>query len=321
MATSNQKDALVSQLDEVLGISNVDFSKFNYKVTKPINVALAILKDRIKSVSLRVMRLDHSTGVKGRTILFTLEVMGDFSKLNKPQKRHLRTVDSCQLSDDKLTILIGSQHCGFAGLILAAEIIRYASQNGITIIRTSQNAQQSIHLIRDQCIIGVPPVLTQWTKTEIFYLLREAGIGTRYIDGLADTEDEVVKFELTSPDSDILNIEIRGAINISDCIRLRVEDSIVKGFITDRYDMEVLTKLLTWLYIRGKNINDIYHQALREYGQRLENTEEKKQEKIAQLIKEISATSSRGVAYPGLKDRSLADLDVLVKQYVQLRGI
>lgn len=322
MATSLQKDALSAQLKQALGISNVDFSTYNYKPTKPIARAVDVVKEVMHSLYLRVMRYENNGDMAPRVILFTLEIQGDFDKLTKPQQRYLREISGSELVGNNFKMLIGSQHGGFESLICAAEIIRAATRKGAAIKRQVLSTNRSIELIKDQIFLGVSPALAQWTYDEVFYLLREVGISNRNLNNVLECGDDIVRFQLDSVDSDVLDVEIRGPVNLVGKIQLSIEDWVASNILVkDRHSPEDRSKLITWLYARGKNLNAVYQQALQDCRERLENTEGKKQEKLDQLIKEISATASRAVAYPGLKDNSLADLDALVKQYVQLRGI
>lgn len=322
MATSLQKDALASQLSKVLGISNVDFTPYNYKVTKPVSRVVDIIKEGMRTVMLRVMRYEHKGNLEPRTILFTLEIQGDFSNLTKPQQRYLREISGADLVGNNFKMLIGSQHGGFESLICAAEIIRAATRKGVAIKRHVLPANRSVELIKDQVFIGMSPALAQWTYDEVFYLLREVGISNRHLNNLLDYEDDVARFQLDSVDSDILDVEIRGPVNLVGKIQLSIEDRVVTDILVkDRHLLEDRSKFITWIYARGMNLNAVYQQALQDCKDRLENTAEKKQDKLDQLIKEISATASRAVAYPGLKDRTLAELDVLIKDYVQLRDL
>lgn len=322
MASSLQQYALASQLRKVLGLSNIDFGTYNYKVTKPIAKVVDVIKEFMHSISLRVMRYEHKGDVEDRVILFTLEVQGDFTNLSKPQRRYLREISGSDLIGNNFKMLIGSQHGGFESLICAAEIIRAATTNGIAIKRHVLATNRSIQILKDQIFTGTPAALAQWTYDEVFYLLRELGISSRYLDNLMEYEDDVVSFQLDSIGSDVLDVQIRGVIDLVTKVHLSIVDGVVKDIVCkDNYAMEERRKLYTWLYCRSCNLNAVYQQALLDCKERLENTEEKKQEKLDQLIKEISAASSRTVAYPGLKDRTLAELDVLIKDYVQLRDL
>lgn len=61
MATSQQRDKLSKEATELLGISNVDFSKYNFKPNKALQKVIDLINENLRGVKLSVVKDGSST--------------------------------------------------------------------------------------------------------------------------------------------------------------------------------------------------------------------------------------------------------------------
>ena len=96
MATSLQKDNLANDIKEVFGLSNVDFSRYNYIPTKALMKVIDIISEDLTAIDIRILR-DNRTD-----LLFSISFEGYYGKLTKPMIKALHSISATEWHPNKI---------------------------------------------------------------------------------------------------------------------------------------------------------------------------------------------------------------------------
>ena len=313
MATSQQKDQLVKAIKSTLGLSNVAFDKYNYKPNKAILKVVGIIVADLTHIDIKIVR-DNGTD-----LLISLSIEGYYGKLTKPMIKTLYSISATEWYPNKIEMFIGSHHAGFDGLIIAAEVIRFASHNGVPLARQVMDCLKAKRSIEESIIRGTPKALSGWDYREKGYIFRQCGVSEVDLDAFANYEDTSVNHTVKEQ---CLVVDIVGVRNISSSFKLRFIDEEIVGFDFNKSDTKTLALFKAWLLVRGKNVKDLYHQALFEQKradlkERLANGNE-----TMDVIRQMVIVSSQIACGKNLEPQgSFEELDKLAEQYLKLRTV
>lgn len=307
MATSQQKEQLVQDVKRVLGLSNVAFDKYNYKPTKAMLKVINIIVADLTHIDIKIMR-DNSTD-----LLISLSIEGHYGKLTKPMIKALHSISATDWYPNKIEMFIGSHHAGFDGLIIAAEVIRFASRNGVALTRQVMDCLKAKRSIEESIIRGTPKALSGWNYHEKGYIFRQCGVSEVDLDAFANYEDKTVNLTVVEQ---CLVVDIVGIRNINSSFKLRFIDEEIVGFDFNKSDTKALSLFKAWLLVRGKNVKDLYQQVL------FEQKRDALKQKIAtgnetlEVVRQIVIASSQIACST---NGNFEELDKLAEQYLKLR--
>lgn len=311
MATSQQKEQLVQDIKRVLGLSNVDFSKYNYKPTKAMLKVINIIVADLEHIDIKIMR-DKDTD-----LLISLSLEGYYGKLTKPMIKTLHSVSATEWHPNKIEMFIGSHHAGFDGLIVAAEVIRYASGKGISVTRQVVDCSAAKRSVGLAIINGNKLSLKGWNYVEKGYVFRQCGISEVNLDAFANYEVEDFKVQAMD---ECLVVELKGVRNINSSFKLRFIDNEVVGFDSNKCDPKELSAFKAWLVVRGKNVQDLYRNALFEQKRYALKKRLAIGNDTMDVIRQMVIVSSQIACGKNLEPQgSFEELDKLTEQYLKLR--
>ena len=311
MASSLQKDNLANDIKEVLGLSNVDFNRYNYKPTKALIKVIDIISTDLTAIDIKIMR-DNKTD-----LLFSISFEGYYGKLSKPMVKTLHSISATEWHPNKIEMFIGSHHAGFDGLIVAAEVIRRATGKGIAVSRRVMHCSADKRTVELAVINGSKMPLKGWNYIEKGYIFRQCGISEVNLDAFANYEVEDFRVKATE---ECLVVELNGVRSINSSFKLRFIDNEVIGFDLDKCDPKELSAFKAWLVVRGKNVQDLYRNALFEQKraaikERLANGNEAMDVVRQMVIVSAQIACGKGLEHVG----SFEELDKLAEQYLKLR--
>lgn len=316
MATSQQKDKLIKDLEKCLGLSNIDFSKYNFKVNKATQKVIDLITANLKHVSLKILK-DGDSEI-GSTLLFSLKLTGTYDTLTKPMIKVIHSISASEWHPTHIDLLVGSHHAGFEGLIIAAEVIHYASKNGIHLIREVNDCSSAKRIVEKAFIQGAPLTLSQWNYIEKGYIFRQCGISEVNLDAFANYEVEDFKFKATE---ECLVVELNGVRSINSSFKLRFIDNEVIGFDLDKCDPKELSAFKAWLVVRGKNVQDLYGNALFEQMRAAIKERLANGNGTMDVIRQMVIVSAQIACCKNLEPKgSFEELDKLAEQYLKLRN-
>lgn len=315
MATSQQKDKLCKDLEKCLGLSNIDFSKYNFKVNKATQKVIDLITANLNHVSLKILK-DGDSEI-GSTLLFSLKLTGTYDTLTKPMIKVIHSISASEWHPTHIDLLVGSHHAGFEGLIIAAEVIRYASRNGIHLIREVKDCTHAKRIVEKAFIQGAPLTLSQWNYHEKGYIFRACGISEVNLD--AFTNYEVEDFKVKAAE-ECLFVELKGVRSINSSFKLRFIDNVIVGFDSDKCDSKELSAFKAWLVVRGKNVQDLYRNALFEQKRHALKKRLAIGNDTMDVIRQMVLVSSQIACGKNLEPQgSFEELDKLAEQYLKLR--
>lgn len=253
MASSLQKDNLAKDVKEVLGISNVDFSEYNYKPNKAVQKVIDLITENLRSVDINVVK-DGSV-----TLLTSLKFVGCYDTLTKPNIKTLYSISATEWYPTEIELLIGSHHAGFDGLVVAAEVIRHASKNNLSTKRVVKDISSAKRVVENAINHGAVLMLNDWNYHERGYIYRQCGVSEVDLDTFVNYEDKSIKVSVVEQ---CLVVDLVGVRNINSSFKLRFIDDEVAGFDLHECDAKALSLFKAWLVVRGKNVQDLYRNAL-----------------------------------------------------------
>lgn len=316
MATSQQKDKLIKDLEKCLGLSNIDFSKYNFKVNKATQKVIDLITANLKHVSLKILK-DGDSEI-GSTLLFSLKLTGTYDTLTKPMIKVIHSISASEWHPTHIDLLVGSHHAGFEGLIIAAEVIRYTSKNGIHLTREVKDCTTAKRIVEKAFIQGTPLTLSQWNYPEKGYIFRQCGISEVNLDAFANYEVEDFKVQAVE---ECLVVELNGVRSINSSFKLRFIDNEVIGFDLDKCDHKELSAFKAWLVVRGKNVQDLYRNALFEQKRAAIKERLANGNGTMDVIRQMVIVSSQIACGKNLEPMgSFEELDKLAEQYLKLRN-
>ncbi len=311
MASSLQKDNLAKDVKEVLGLSNVDFSKYNYKPTKALIKVIDIISEDLTAIDIKIMR-DNKTD-----LLFSISFEGYYGKLTKPMVKTLHSISATEWHPNKIEMFIGSHHAGFDGLIVAAEVIRRASGKGVTVTRQVMDCCAAKRSVELAIINGSKLSLKGWNYVEKGYIFRQCGISEVNLDAFANYEVDAFRVKAVE---ECLVIELKGVRSINSSFKLRFIDNEVVGFDLDKCDPKELSAFKAWLVVRGKNVQDLYRNALFEQKRAAIKERLANGNGTMDVIRQMVIVSSQIACGKNLEPMgSFEELDKLAEQYLKLR--
>lgn len=315
MATSQQKDKLIKDLEKCLGLSNIDFSKYNFKVNKATQKVIDLITANLKHVSLKILK-DGDSEI-GSTLLFSLKLTGTYDTFTKPMIKVIHSISASEWHPTHIDLLVGSHHAGFEGLIIAAEVIRYASKNGIHLIREVNDCSSAKRIVEKAFIQGAPLTLSQWNYHEKGYIFRACGISEVDLDAFANYEDTAIRIEA---DNQCLIVSLDGARLIDASFKLRFIDDEVVGFDINKSDSNQIATFKAWLLVRKKNLQDLYRQAMFEQKRHALKKRLAIGNDTMDVIRQMVIVSSQIACGKNLEPQgSFEELDKLAEQYLKLR--
>ncbi len=311
MASSLQKDNLAKDVKEVLGLSNVDFSKYNYKPTKALIKVIDIISEDLTAIDIKIMR-DNKTD-----LLFSISFEGYYGKLTKPMVKTLHSISATEWHPNKIEMFIGSHHAGFDGLIVAAEVIRRASGKGVTVTRQVMDCCAAKRSVELAIINGSKLSLKGWNYVEKGYIFRQCGISEVNLDAFANYEVDAFRVKAVE---ECLVIELKGVRSINSSFKLRFIDNEVVGFDLDKCDPKELSAFKAWLVVRGKNVQDLYRNALFEQKRAAIKERLANGNGTMDVIRQMVIVSAQIACGKNLEPMgSFEELDKLAEQYLKLR--
>lgn len=311
MTSSLQKDNLANDIKEVLGLSNVDFSRYNYKPTKALIKVIDIISEDLTAIDIKIMR-DNRTN-----LLFSISFEGYYGKLTKPMVKTLHSISATEWHPNKIELFIGSHHAGFDGLIVAAEVIRRASGKGVTVTRQVMDCCAAKRSVELAIINGSKLSLKGWNYVEKGYIFRQCGISEVNLDAFANYEVEDFKVQAVE---ECLVVELNGVRSINSSFKLRFIDNEVVGFDLDKCDPKELSAFKAWLVVRGKNVQDLYRQAMFEQKRAAIKERLAKGNETMDVIRQMVIISAQIACGKNLEHvGSFEELDKLAEQYLKLR--
>lgn len=316
MASSQQKDKLRSDLENCLGLNNVDFNQYNFKVNKATQRVIDIITDNLKQVNLKILK-DGNGGV-GSNLLFTLKLTGTYDDLTKPMIKAIHSISASEWSPTHIDLLIGDHHAGFEGLIIAAEVIRYATENGLPLIREVNDCVPAKRIVEKAIISGYPlKPIYKWNHHEKGYIFRSCGISEVDLDAFANYEDETVDIKA---DKEYLIVSFKGVRPMDTTFKLRFIDNEIVGFDYNKSDSSKVSIFKAWLLVRRKNLKELYQDSI--FGQERENLKQRlaTDNETLNVIRQMVVSSSL-LAYGNLAEskETFEKLDALAEQYLKLR--
>lgn len=311
MTSSLQKDNLANDIKEVLGLSNVDFSRYNYKPTKALMKVIDLISEDLVAIDLKITR-DNKTN-----LLFSIYFEGYYGKLTKPMVKTLHSISATEWHPNKIEMFIGSHHAGFDGLIVAAEVIRRASGKGVTVTRQVMDCCAAKRSVELAIINGSKLSLKGWNYVEKGYIFRQCGISEVNLDAFANYEVEDFKVQALE---ECLVVELNGVRSINSSFKLRFIDNEVVGFDLDKCDPKELSAFKAWLVVRGKNVQDLYRNALFEQKRAAIKERLANGNGTMDVIRQMVIVSAQIACGKGLEHvGSFEELDKLAEQYLKLR--
>lgn len=312
MASSLQKDNLANDIKEVLGLSNVDFSRYNYKPTKALMKVIDLISEDLVAIDLKITR-DNKTN-----LLFSIYFEGYYGKFTKPMVKTIHSISATEWHPTKIEMFVGSHHAGFDGLIVAAEVIRRASGKGVTVTRQVMDCCAAKRSVELAIINGSKLSLKGWNYVEKGYIFRQCGISEVNLDAFANYEVEDFKVQALE---ECLVVELNGVRSINSSFKLRFIDNEVIGFDLDKCDPKELSAFKAWLVVRGKNVQDLYRNAL------FEQKRDAIKERLANgngtmdVVRQMVIVSAQIACGKGLEHvGSFEELDKLAEQYLKSRN-
>lgn len=311
MASSLQKDNLAKDVKEVLGLSNVDFSKYNYKPTKALLKVIDIISEDLTAIDIKIMR-DNRTD-----LLFSISFEGYYGKLTKPMIKTLHSISATEWHPNKIEMFIGSHHAGFDGLIVAAEVFRRVSGKDIIVTRRVMHCSADKRTVELAVINGSKAPLKGWNYIEKGYIFRQCGISEVNLDAFANYEVEDFRVKATE---ECLVIELKGVRSINSSFKLRFIDNEVIGFDLDKCDPKELSAFKAWLVVRGKSVQDLYKQAI--FEQKRDEIKERlaNDDKTMDIVRLMVMVSSQ-IACGKIETPTelYKQLDTLAEEYLKIR--
>lgn len=315
MATSQQKDKLRKDLEKCLGLSNIDFSKYNFKVNKATQKVIDLITANLKHVSLKILK-DGESEI-GSTLLFSLKLTGTYDTLTKPMIKAIHSISASEWHPTHIDLLVGSHHAGFEGLIIAAEVIRYASKNGMHLIREVNDCSSAKRIVEKAFIQGTPLALSQWNYHEKGYIFRACGISEVDLDAFANYEDVAIRIEAVNQ---CLIVSLNGARLIDASFKLRFINDEIVGFDINKSDPNQIATFKAWLLVRKKNLQDLYRQAMFEQERHALKKRLAIGNDTMDVIRQMVIISSQIACGKNLEPQgSFEKLDELAEQYINLR--
>ena len=312
MASSLQKDNLAQVVKEVLGLSNVDFSKYNYKPTKALLKVIDIISEDLTAIDIKIMR-DNRTD-----LLFSISFEGYYGKFTKPMVKTIHSISATEWHLTKIEMFVGSHHAGFDGLIVAAEVIRRASGKGVTVTRQVMDCCAAKRSVELAIINGSKLSLKGWNYVEKGYIFRQCGISEVNLDAFANYEVEDFKVQAIN---ECLVVELNGVRSINSSFKLRFIDNEVIGFDLDKCDPKELSAFKAWLVVRGKNVQDLYRNALFEQKRAAIKERLANGNGAMDVIRQMVIVSAQIACGKNLEPMgSFEELDKLAEQYLKLRN-
>ena len=311
MATSQQKDNLANDIKEVFGLSNVDFSRYNYRPTKALMEVIDIISEDLTAIDIKILR-DNRTD-----LLFSISFEGYYGKLTKPMIKALHSISATEWHPNKIEMFIGSHHAGFDGLIIAAEVIRHATGKGMVVTRRVMHCSADKRTVELAVINGSKMSLKGWNYIEKGYIFRQCGISEVNLDAYANYEVEDFKVQAID---EYLVVELIGVRGIDSSFKLRFIDNEIVGFDSDKCDSKELSAFKAWLVVRGKNVQDLYRNAL--FEQKRDTIKERlaKGNETMDVVRQMVIVSAQIACGKGLEHvGSFEELDKLAEQYLKLR--
>ena len=311
MATSQQKDNLANDIKEVFGLSNVDFSRYNYRPTKALMEVIDIISEDLTAIDIKILR-DNRTD-----LLFSISFEGYYGKLTKPMIKALHSISATEWHPNKIEMFIGSHHAGFDGLIIAAEVIRHATGKGMVVTRRVMHCNADKRTVELAVINGSKMSLKGWNYIEKGYIFRQCGISEVNLDAYANYEVEDFKVQAID---EYLVVELIGVRGIDSSFKLRFIDNEIVGFDSDKCDSKELSAFKAWLVVRGKNVQDLYRNALFEQKRAAIKERLAKGNETMDVVRQMVIISSQIACGKGLEHvGSFEELDKLAEQYLKLR--
>ena len=311
MASSLQKDNLANDIKEVLGLSNVDFSRYNYRPTKALMKVIDIISEDLTAIDIKILR-DNRTD-----LLFSISFEGYYGKLTKPMIKALHSISATEWHPNKIEMFIGSHHAGFDGLIIAAEVIRHATGKGMVVTRRVMHCSADKRTVELAVINGSKMSLKGWNYIEKGYIFRQCGISEVNLDAYANYEVEDFKVQAID---EYLVVELIGVRGIDSSFKLRFIDNEVVGFDSDKCDSKELSAFKAWLVVRGKNVQDLYRNALFEQKRAAIKERLAKGNETMDVVRQMVIVSAQIACGKSLEHvGSFEELDKLTEQYLKLR--
>lgn len=308
MANSLQKEKMSAQVTELLGISNVDFSEYNYKPNKAVQKVIDLITENLRSVDINVVK-DGSV-----TLLTSLKFVGCYDTLTKPNIKTLYSISATEWYPTEIELLIGSHHAGFDGLVVAAEVIRHASKNNLSTKRVVKDISSAKRVVENAINHGAVLMLNDWNYHERGYIYRQCGVSEVDLDTFANHEDTSVGIQVSG---ESISVEFN---NTRAWFKLRFIDDTIVGFDLKKCDLKQVSLFKAWLLARKKNLKDLYQQAT--FEQKRDELKKRLAEgnETMDVIRKMVVTSSL-LAYGNLVEPtgSFEQLDALAEQYLKLR--
>lgn len=312
MASSLQKDNLAKDVKEVLGLSNVDFSKYNYKPTKALLKVIDIISEDLTAIDIKIMR-DNRTD-----LLFSISFEGYYGKLTKPMIKTLHSISATEWHPNKIEMFIGSHHAGFDGLIVAAEVFRRVSGKDIIVTRRVMHCSADKRTVELAVINGSKAPLKGWNYIEKGYIFRQCGISEVDLDTFVNYEDKSIKVSVVEQ---CLVVDLVGVRNINSSFKLRFIDDEVAGFDLHECDAKALSLFKAWLVVRGKNVQDLYRNALFEQKRDAIKEHLANDDKTMDIVRLMVMVSSQ-IACGKIETPTglYKQLDTLAEEYLKIRN-
>lgn len=311
MATSQQKDKLSKEATELLGISNVDFSKYNYKPNKALQKVIDLITENLRGVELSVVKDGNST------LLVSLVFEGCYDALTKPNIKTIYSVSATEWHPTKIELLVGGHHAGFDGLILAVEVIRHASKNDLRIKREVKDISSAKRIIENTINCGSLLMLSNWNHHELGYIYRQCGVSEVDLDAFANHRDESVDIQVHG---ESIRVEFNGVCDTCAWFKLRFIDDVIVGFDLNKCNLQEVRLFKAWLLVRRKNLKDLYQQALFEQKRDTIKKRLASGNETMDVIRQMVITSSQIACGRSLEPAgSFEELDKLAEQYLKLR--
>lgn len=310
-----QKDKLIKDLEKCLGLSNIDFSKYNFKVNKATQKVIDLITDNLKQVNLSILK-DGESEI-GSTLLFSLKLSGTYDSLTKPMIKVIHSISATEWHPTHIDLLVGDHHAGFEGLILAAEVIRHASKNNLPIKREVKDISSAKRLIDDKINSGSLIMLQNWNHHELGYIYRQCRVSEVDLDAFAGHKDESVVIQVHG---ESIRVEFNGVHNTCAWFKLRFIDGVIVGFDLNKCNLQEVGLFKAWLLARGKNLKDLYQQALFEQKRATVKERLANGNATMDVIRKMVITSSQIACGKNLEpEGSFEELDKLAEQYLKLR--
>ena len=159
--------------------------------------------------------------------------------------------------------------------------------------------------------------LKGWNYIEKGYIFRQCGISEVNLDAFANYEVEDFKVQAAE---ECLVVELNGVRNINSSFKLRFIDNEVIGFDLDKCDPKELSAFKAWLVVRGKNLQDLYRNALFEQKRAAIKERLANGNGTMDVIRQMVIVSAQIACGKNLEPLgSFEELDKLAEQYLKLR--